>query len=65
MSFRKAALRGRPSTTVTVFPPRPFFSIRSFATIRAGTEAVPALALHLQSAAGQPQREQILPASVE
>jgi hypothetical protein len=34
---RKAALRGRPATTVTVLPPRPFFSSRSTQVIFAGT----------------------------
>jgi hypothetical protein len=52
-------LFGRPSTTVTAFPPRPFFSIRSFATIApgfAGTVSDAAAELHLQSRCGQPQR---------
>jgi hypothetical protein len=52
------------STTVTVLPPRPAFSIRSWATIFAGTGS-PTLALQRQSAAGQPQRGQNLPLSVE
>jgi hypothetical protein len=39
--------------------------MRSLATIRAGTDPVPVLRLHLQSRAGHPQPGQILPASVE
>src|SRR5712691_2873374 len=65
-SLRNAALRGRSYTTVTVLPPRPFFSMRSLATMRLGigSSAVIRL-LHLQSRAGQPQPGQTLPALVE
>ena len=52
--------------TVTIFPPRPFFSMRSFATMREGSAAWAfRLLLHWQFASGQPQRGQIRPAAVE
>ena len=50
--------------SVTVFPPRPFFSMRSFATIREGTGSL-AVRLHWQLASGHPQRGQIRPLPVE
>jgi hypothetical protein len=47
-------------------PPRPFFSIRSFAVNFGGTASLRAKRLlHLQSCAGQPQVGQIRPASLE
>jgi len=58
-------LRGSPATTVTVFPLRPLFSIRSFATIRFGIVSSAEPVLHLQSRAGQPQPGQTRPAPVE
>jgi hypothetical protein len=52
--------------TVTIFPPRPFFSMCSFATMREGTGALAARRLlHWQFDSGQPQRGQIRPLSVE
>ena len=66
--FRNAALFGRPSTTVTILPPRPFFSMRSFATMApglAGTDAAAARVLHLQSRCGQPQPGHTPPLPVE
>ena len=52
--------------TVTIFPPRPFFSMRSFATMREGSAAWAfRLLLHWQFVSGQPQPEQIRPAAVE
>jgi hypothetical protein len=51
--------------TVTILPARPFFSIRSFATIRDGTAALAVRVLHWQFDSGQPQRGQIRPLSVE
>jgi hypothetical protein len=39
--------------------------MRSFATMRAGTDSVVARLLHVQSRAGQPQPGQMRPASVE
>src|SRR6266480_2399537 len=64
-SFRNAALSGSPYTTVTVLPPRPFFSIRSLATSFDGIEAVFAVVLHLQWFAGQPQSGHVRPTLVE
>ena len=65
-SLRNAALRGRPKTSVTVLPPRPFFSMRSLATMRAGTgSSRPIVLLHLQSRSGQPHPEQRRPEAVE
>jgi hypothetical protein len=61
-------LFGRPSTTVTILPPRPFFSIRSLATMapgRAGTDTSPVRVLHLQSRCGQPQPGHTPPVLVE
>jgi hypothetical protein len=53
-------------TTVTVFPPRPFFSIRSLATIRPSIDSTAAaFSLHRQSRAGQPQPGQTRPTPVE
>jgi hypothetical protein len=59
-------LRGSPSTIVIVLPPRPFFSIRSFAVTRGGTgwSAAPRV-LHRQSFEGQPHVGQVRPLSVE
>ena len=51
--------------TVTIFPPRPFFSMCSFATIREGRGSLAFWLLHWQFASGQPQRGQIRPAAVE
>jgi len=51
--------------TVTTFPPRPFFSIRSFATMRDGSGSLAARLLHRQFASGQPQRGHMRPLSVE
>ena len=52
--------------TVTILPPRPFFSIRSLAVTRAGTVCSVALALlHLQSFTGHPHVGQTRPTSVE
>ena len=51
--------------TVTIFPPRPFFSMRSFATIREGRGSLALWLLHWQFVAGQPQRGQIRPIAVE
>jgi hypothetical protein len=51
--------------TVTIFPPRPFFSIRSFATMREGSGSLAVRLLHWQLVSGQPQRGHIRPFSVE
>jgi|GraSoiStandDraft_23_1057293.scaffolds.fasta_scaffold236528_1 hypothetical protein len=52
--------------TVTIFPPRPFFSMRSFATMREGTGAFAVRRLlHWQFDSGQPQSGQMRPLSVE
>jgi S-formylglutathione hydrolase len=67
-SLKKASFRGRPATTVTVLPPRPFFSMRSFATTlpgREGSDSPVARVLHLQSRTGQPQPGHTRPTSVE
>src|SRR5438552_119900 len=64
-SLRNASLRGRPSMTVTIFPPRPFFSMRSFATIREGSASLAFALLHWQFDSGQPQRGHIRPFAVE
>ncbi len=65
--FKNSSLAGRPKTTVTVFPPRPFFSMRSFATTRSGTAALPAVSvlLHWQFDSGQPHFTQVRPPCVE
>jgi hypothetical protein len=63
-SFRNAALLGRPKTTVTVLPPRPFFSIRSFAIGRVGTGSLAACP-HVQPRSGRPHPRQIFPAALE
>ena len=55
-------MRGRPSTTVMVLPPRPFFSILSLAVTRAGTgSSTAARVLHWQFFAGQPHFGQVRP----
>ena len=51
--------------TVTIFPPRPFFSMRSFATIRAGRGLLVFWLLHRQFVSGQPQPAQVRPVAVE
>ncbi len=51
--------------TVTIFPPRPFFSMRSFATIREGTGSLAFWLLHRQFVSGQPQPGQVRPVAVE
>jgi hypothetical protein len=63
-AFRNAELFGRPKTTVTVLPPRPAFSIRSFATGRTGTGALAAL-VQRHPRSGWPQALQMLPAALE
>ena len=63
-SSRKGPLSGRASTTVTLLPPRPFFSIRSFAVTFAGTGSS-SLFEQRQSSAGQPHVGQIRPFPLE
>jgi hypothetical protein len=59
-------LFGRPQTTVTVLPPRPVFSTRSFATGRDGTGSLAARrVLHRQSRCGQPQTGHLPDVDVE
>ena len=60
---RNAALRGRPATTVTLLPPRPFFSRRSTQVIFAGTASSAAFE-HRQSSAGHPHFGQTRPLPV-
>jgi hypothetical protein len=51
---------------VTVFPPRPFFSSRSLATMRAGSGSWEAVfRLHMQERCGQPQVAHFPPVAVE
>ena len=54
------------AVTVTVLPPRPFVSTRSFATTRSGTVALPARRwLHWQSRCGHPHFGHFPPVEVE
>ena len=54
------------NTTVTVFPPRPFFSTRSFATIRAGIAAATSRrVLHWQFRCGHPHTGHLPAVAVE
>jgi hypothetical protein len=46
-------------------PPRPFFSVLSFATTRVGTASTPLRVLHWQFRCGQPQTGHLPPVSVE
>src|SRR6187551_3122412 len=64
-SFNSASLSGRPSTTVTVLPPRPAFSMRSLATSLSGTVCCPLAERHLQLIAGHPHFGQTAPVAVE
>ena len=61
---KKSEFLGSPSRTVTVLPPRPFFSTRSFTTTFEGTFSS-TFEEHLQSFAGQPQVAQTEPMAVE
>ncbi len=61
---KKSEFLGSPSRTVTIFPPRPFFSIRSLTTTFEGTFSS-TLEEHLQSFAGQPHVAQTEPTAVE
>jgi hypothetical protein len=63
-SLRKALFRGRLSTTVTVLPLRPAFSIRRRAVIRSGTDCS-IFDEQRQLFSGHPQVGQTLPLSVE
>ncbi len=63
-SSRNGPLSGRASTTVTIFPPRPFFSIRSFAVTFGGTGSSNRFEQR-QSSAGQPHAGQIRPFPLE
>jgi hypothetical protein len=63
--LEKGGIARQSYTTLTVFPPRPAFSTRSFATTRTGTGSSVARELHRQALAGQPQPGHILPVAVE
>ena len=60
---RNEALRGRFATTVTLLPPRPFFSSRSTQAIFAGTGSSPREEQR-QSSAGHPHFGQSRPRPV-
>ena len=61
---KKSEFLGSPSRTVTIFPPRPFFSSRSLTTTFEGTFSS-SFEEHLHSFAGQPQVAQTRPTPVE
>ena len=61
---KKSEFLGSPSKTVTIFPLRPFFSIRSLTTTFEGTSSS-TLEEHLQAFAGQPHPAQTEPTAVE
>lgn len=61
---KKSEFSGSPWRTVTIFPLRPFLSIRSLTTTFEGIFSS-TLEEHLQSPAGQPHAAQTEPTAVE
>ena len=61
---KNSSFFGSPSRTVTILPPRPFFSSRSLTTTFSGTFSS-TFEEHWHSSAGQPHVAQTRPPAVE